>query len=95
MDRITNIFAKGKPLVIFTSVGYPTEEQCEQAVCTAIEKGADIIELGVPFSDPMADGPVIAAASQSAIRSGMNIRDRKSTRLNSSHRLLSRMPSSA
>ncbi len=74
MDRITDIFAKGKPLVIFTSVGYPTEEQCEQAVCAAIEKGAGIIELGVPFSDPMADGPVIAAASQIAIHGGMNIR---------------------
>jgi len=74
MDRINNIFAKGKPLVIFTSVGYPTEEQCEKAVCAAIEKGAGIIELGVPFSDPMADGPVIAAASQIAIRGGMNIR---------------------
>ena len=73
MDRITNIFATRKPLVIFTSVGYPNEEQCEQAVCAAIDKGADIIELGVPFSDPMADGPVIAAASQVALKEGMNL----------------------
>ncbi|MBP5639741.1 MAG: tryptophan synthase subunit alpha [Victivallales bacterium] len=73
MDRITNIFTKRKPLIIFTSVGYPTEEQCEQAVCAAIEKGADIIELGVPFSDPMADGPVISAASQIAIKAGMTL----------------------
>ena len=73
MDRIANIFTARKPLVIFTSVGYPTEEQSEQAVCAAIEKGADIIELGVPFSDPMADGPVISAASQVAIKEGMTL----------------------
>ena len=73
MDRIANIFAAHKPLVIFASVGYPTEEQSEQAVCAAIEKGADIIELGVPFSDPMADGPVISAASQVAIKEGMTL----------------------
>ncbi len=73
MDRIANIFAARKPLVIFTSVGYPTEEQNEQTVCAAIEKGADIIELGVPFSDPMADGPVISAASQVAIKNGMTL----------------------
>ena len=73
MDRITNIFAAKKPLVIFTSVGYPTEEECEKAVCAAIDKGADIIELGVPFSDPMADGPVIAAASQVALQGGMTL----------------------
>ena len=73
MDRIANIFTARKPLVIFTSVGYPTEEQSEQAVCAAIEKGADIIELGVPFSDPMADGPIISAASQIAIKEGMTL----------------------
>ncbi|MCR4574509.1 MAG: tryptophan synthase subunit alpha [Lentisphaeria bacterium] len=73
MDRIANIFTARKPLVIFTSIGYPTEEQSEQAVCAAIEKGADIIELGVPFSDPMADGPVISAASQVAIKEGMTL----------------------
>ena len=73
MDRLSNIFATRKPLIIFTSVGYPTEEQNEQAVCAAIEKGADIIELGVPFSDPMADGPVISASSQVAIKNGMTL----------------------
>ncbi len=73
MDRIADIFAARKPLIIFTSVGYPTESRCEDAVCAAIEKGADIIELGVPFSDPMADGPVISAASQTAIAAGMNV----------------------
>lgn len=73
MDRISNIFAKRKPLILFTSVGYPNEKQCEEAVNAAIEKGADIIELGVPFSDPMADGPVISAASQEAIKQGMTL----------------------
>ena len=73
MDRISKIFATHKPLILFTSVGYPTEKQCEEAVNAAIERGADIIELGVPFSDPMADGPVISAASQEAIRQGMTL----------------------
>ena len=73
MDRIANIFAGRKPLIIFTSVGYPNEDQSEKAVYAAIEQGANIIELGVPFSDPMADGPVIAAASQEAIKNGMNL----------------------
>ena len=74
MDRIAKIFAERKPLIIFTTVGYPDEQRCEEAVCAAIARGADLIELGVPFSDPMADGPVISAASQTAIAAGMNIR---------------------
>ena len=63
MDRISDIFASKKPLVVFTTAGYPDPARSEEGIEAAIENGADIIELGVPFSDPMADGPVIAAAS--------------------------------
>ena len=47
----------------------------EEGIAAAIENGADIIELGVPFSDPMADGPVIAAASQQVAERGYSIND--------------------
>ena len=70
MDRISDIFASKKPLVVFTTAGYPDPVRSEEGIAAAIENGADIIELGVPFSDPMADGPVIAAASQQTAERG-------------------------
>ena len=75
MDRLSNIFASKKPLVVFTTAGYPDPETSEKGIVAAIENGADINELGVPFSDPMADGPVIATASQQVADSGYSIHD--------------------
>ncbi len=75
MDRISDIFASKKPLVVFTTAGYPDPACSGEGIAAAIENGADIIELGVPFSDPMADGPVIAAASQRTADSGYGIND--------------------
>ena len=75
MDRLSNIFASKKPLVVFTTAGYPDPETSEKGIAAAIENGADVIELGVPFSDPMADGPVIAAASQQTAERGYSIND--------------------
>ena len=75
MDRLSDIFASKKPLVVFTTAGYPDPETSEKGIVAAIENGADVIELGVPFSDPMADGPVIAAASQQIADSGYSIND--------------------
>lgn len=75
MDRLSNIFASKKPLIVFTTAGHPDPETSEKGIVAAIENGADIIELGVPFSDPMADGPVIAAASQKIADSGYSIND--------------------
>ena len=75
MDRLSDIFASKKPLVVFTTAGYPDPETSEKGIVAAIENGADVIELGVPFSDPMADGPVIAAASQKIADSGYSIGD--------------------
>ena len=66
MDRISEIFADRKPLIVFTTAGHPSMEKSEEGIECAIASGADIIELGVPFSDPMADGPVIASASSRA-----------------------------
>ena len=61
MDRIQKIFRKcrdekRKALVIFNSCGFPDEKSSEELIGKSIEAGADIIELGVPFSDPIADG---------------------------------------
>ncbi len=73
MDRLSELFRGRKALIIFASIGYPDLKTSEDAVEAAIANGADMIELGVPFSDPMADGPVISAASQAAIKGGATL----------------------
>ena len=78
MDRIAAIFsrcrAEGRAaLVIFAEAGYPDMARSEADIEAAIDHGGDIIELGVPFSDPMADGAVISAAGQAAIRNGCTL----------------------
>ena len=75
MDRISDIFRAKKPLIVFTTAGYPDMASSEAGIDLAVENGADIIELGVPFSDPMADGPVIAAASQQTAARGVGLAD--------------------
>ncbi len=62
--------AKRRALVAYLCVGDPSEEQSVSLACAAIAAGADVLELGVPFSDPTADGPAIARASQRAIAAG-------------------------
>lgn len=67
--------AQGRPaLIIYLTVGDPSVDDSLACALAALAAGADILELGVPFSDPSADGPVIAAASQRAIRSGGSLR---------------------
>ncbi len=61
-------------LVAYLTVGYPDLDTSEACALAAIEAGADALELGVPFSDPTADGPVIARASYAAIQSGGSLR---------------------
>ena len=78
MDRIAEIFHRcrrgnRRALVIFTVAGFPSFPACEEALEKAVSAGADIIELGVPFSDPMADGPVIADAGRRAIEAGCTL----------------------
>jgi tryptophan synthase alpha chain len=62
-----------KGLVAYLCVGDPDLETSRQCVLAAAESGADVIELGVPFSDPIADGPVIQAASQRALAAGSSL----------------------
>ena len=76
MDRLKNIFARRrKALIIFDSCGAPTPEESEKRLESIVANGADIVELGVPFSDPMADGPVIQRASLAALENGVSLRD--------------------
>jgi tryptophan synthase alpha chain len=59
-------------LVPYITAGYPDEERTVELMRGLEEAGADVVELGLPFSDPMADGPVIQASSQRALELGMN-----------------------
>lgn len=63
-----------KALVAFLTAGYPDEASFVETVRAAVDAGADIVEIGIPFSDPIADGPVIQAASASALARGMTLR---------------------
>lgn len=59
-------------LIPFFVLGYPDVETSLQLIFSSIDAGADGLELGLPFSDPIADGPIIQAATHEALRQGMN-----------------------
>ncbi len=63
-----------KALITYVMAGDPSLQETEQLVVELEQAGADIIELGVPFSDPIADGPVIQQAAERALRSGTSVR---------------------
>ena len=62
-------------LVIYLTAGDPSLEATREIALAAIDAGADVIELGVPFSDPLADGPVIQRASERALAHGTSLKD--------------------
>ena len=70
MSRIREAFQNGKAFIPFLTCGDPDLETTERAVRLAKENGADLVELGIPFSDPTAEGPVIQEASLRALKSG-------------------------
>lgn len=70
MSNIEKAFAKGKAFIPFITCGDPDLETTAAAVRAAAENGADLIELGIPFSDPTAEGPVIQGANLRALKSG-------------------------
>lgn len=69
--RITDAFGNGKVFIPFITCGDPSLEITEQLVYAMEEAGADLIELGIPFSDPTAEGPVIQAANVRALSGGV------------------------
>lgn len=79
MSRLAERFAslhqaRRAGLVIFVTAGDPHPEQTVDLLHALVAAGADVLELGVPFSDPMADGPVIQRASERALAHGMDLR---------------------
>ena len=80
MKRITEAFENAKAqgrgaFVAYLTIGYPSLAKCEAAIDTLVSEGADIIELGVPFSDPFADGAVIRSAAYEALKQGVTLAD--------------------
>jgi tryptophan synthase alpha chain len=77
MSRIKNKFQdlrskKEKALIAYVMAGFPSEKDTISAIKGLVKGGADIIELGMPFSDPLADGPIIQNAGFQALQKGMN-----------------------
>ncbi len=78
MGRIERKFSalkekREKALVVYLTAGDPSLETTKEIICALDSAGVDIIELGVPFSDPTADGPIIQAASQRALKGGTTL----------------------
>lgn len=71
MSNIAKAFENGKAFIAFLTCGDPDLETTGAAVRAAVENGADLIELGIPFSDPTAEGPVIQGANLRALRGGI------------------------
>ena len=71
MSKIAQAFARGKAFIPFITCGDPDLETTAAAVRAAVENGADLIELGIPFSDPTAEGPVIQGANLRALQDGV------------------------
>ena len=74
MGRIESLFNGRKPLIAYLTAGDPTPERTPELVAALERGGAELIELGVPFSDPIADGPVIQRGSERALTAGTTVR---------------------
>ena len=73
--RIESIFKNGrKALIAYITAGDPTPEKTPELVAALERGGVDLIELGVPFSDPIADGPVIQRGAERALKAGTNLK---------------------
>ena len=75
MNRIDQLF-KDKPgniLSLYFTAGHPTLNSTTGIIKTLARAGADMVEIGIPFSDPMADGPVIQQSSDKALKNGMSL----------------------
>ena len=76
MSRIENLFSKKNERIlnVYCTAGYPQLDSTVKVMQALEQNGADIIELGMPYSDPLADGPVIQASSSIALINGMTIK---------------------
>lgn len=71
MSKIKNAFAKGKAFIAFLTAGDPSGNKTVDYILAMERAGADIVEIGIPFSDPTAEGPVIQDANIRALKAGM------------------------
>lgn len=76
MNRISRLFQtrSGQILSVYFTAGYPTCNSTVDIIRSLAISGADMIEIGIPFSDPMADGPVIQHSSDAALKQGMSMK---------------------
>src|SRR5678816_2557054 len=75
MNRLEELFQrkKEKLLNVYCTAGYPQLDSTIKVMKALQDNGADLIELGMPYSDPLADGPVIQASGSKALENGMSI----------------------
>ena len=77
MNKINQVFANRgdkKFLSLYICAGCPTLDSTGDVILTMQRRGIDFIEVGIPFSDPLADGPVIQSAATQALKNGMNLK---------------------
>lgn len=74
MNKLRKAFEDKKPLISYLSGGDPNLDMTAKLIYRLQAEGVDIIEIGIPFSDPLADGPVIQAASQRALKAGTTLK---------------------
>lgn len=75
MNKIADAFHQKKAFITYLMAGDPNLEKSAEYILAAQEAGADLIEIGIPFSDPIAEGPVIQEASIRALQAGTNLED--------------------
>src|SRR5690349_5141966 len=78
MSRLTALFARTRAegrvaLFPYLTAGYPDQASCEKLLLAAVAGGADGLEIGIPFSDPLADGVTLQRASQTALAGGASM----------------------
>ncbi|MBD3297869.1 MAG: tryptophan synthase subunit alpha [candidate division Zixibacteria bacterium] len=71
--ELTDIFADARPVIPFITAGYPTKRVFQDTIRAAVDAGAGAVEIGMPFSDPLADGPAIQLSSQVALEHGIDL----------------------
>ena len=80
MSAVREIFAGAKAegrgtLVGYLPAGYPTVDASVELLTAMVEGGCDLLEVGIPYSDPVMDGPTVQAAADTALRAGVRLRD--------------------
>ena len=70
VNKISKIFSNQKAFIAFLTAGDPSLSKTEEFILAMADAGADLIEIGIPFSDPIAEGPVIEAANERALSVG-------------------------